>query len=289
MLLSGIVPKSAYYCTKRKEGTAVRRQPERGTSMIRGLYTAYTGMINEQKRSDIISNNLANSATIGYKEENVTSRSFKDYMMVKIRDGSNAFIDEPIGKVNPGVKIGETYMDWGQGSLRETGNTYDLALEGNGFFTMRVTDTNGNSTIKYTRCGTFKCTKDGFIVDAEGNHLQGSGGDIQVPVDANEIVIREDGSIFADGSYVDRIQITDFEDYDYLELYGDNMYNAVDGATPINSTAVIEQGFTEQSNVNVISEMVSMITITRAYEAGQKMIRTQDSLLESSVTQVGKV
>lgn len=272
-----------------KRAAAAGEKPERGTLMTRGLYTAYTGMINEQKRLDIISNNLANSATIGYKEENVTSRSFKDYMMMKIRDGSNAFIDEPVGKVNPGVKIGETYMDWGQGSLRETGNTYDLAIQGDGFFTMRVTDANGNSSIKYTRCGTFKCTKDGFIVDAEGNHLQGSGGDLQVPVEANEVVVREDGSVFADGVLIDTIQITDFEDYDYLELYGDNMYNAVDGATIIGSTAVIEQGYTEQSNVNVISEMVSMITITRAYEAGQKMIRTQDSLLDASVNQVGKV
>ena len=276
-------------CCCTKWAVAVGGKPERGTLMTRGLYTAYTGMINEQKRLDIISNNLANSATIGYKEENVTSRSFKDYMMMKIRDGSNAFIDEPVGKVNPGVKIGETYMDWGQGSLRETGNTYDLAIQGDGFFTMRVTDANGNSSIKYTRCGTFKCTKDGFIVDAEGNHLQGSGGDLVVPVEANEIVVREDGFVFADGVLIDTIQITDFEDYDYLELYGDNMYNAVDGATIIGSTAVIEQGFTEQSNVNVISEMVSMITITRAYEAGQKMIRTQDTLLDSSVNQVGKV
>lgn len=257
--------------------------------MVRGLYTAYTGMINEQKRLDIISNNLANSATVGYKEENVTSRSFKDYMAVKIRDGSNAFIDEQIGTFNPGVKIGETYMDWGQGSLRETGNTYDLAIEGNGFFTMRVTDTKGNSSMKYTRCGTFKCTADGYIVDAEGNHLQGSGGDLQVPVDAKEIVIKNDGSVFADNVLVDTVQLTDFEDYNYLELYGDNMYNAVDGATTIDSTAAIQQGYTEQSNVNVISEMVSMITITRAYEAGQKMIRTQDSLLDASVNQIGKV
>jgi flagellar basal-body rod protein FlgG len=257
--------------------------------MVRGLYTAYTGMINEQKRLDIISNNLANSATIGYKEENVTSRSFKDYMAVKIRDGSNNYIDERIGTLNPGVKIGETYMDWGQGSLRETGNTYDLAIQGNGFFTMRVTDSSGNSSIKYTRCGTFKCTSDGYVVDADGNHLQGSGGDLQVPVDANEITIKSDGSVFADGALVDTIQLTDFEDYNYLELYGDNMYNAVDGAETIDATATIEQGYTEQSNVNVISEMVSMITITRAYEAGQKMIRTQDSLLDASVNQVGKV
>ena len=74
--------------------------------MVRGLYTAYTGMVNEQKRLDIISNNLANSATVGYKAENVTSQSFTDMMAIKIRDGSNAYLDEPIGNMNLGVKIG---------------------------------------------------------------------------------------------------------------------------------------------------------------------------------------
>ncbi len=180
-------------------------------------------------------------------------------------------------------------MDWTQGSLRQTGNTYDIAIEGNGFFSMRVADAYGNSSIKYTRCGTFKCTADGYIVDAEGNHLQGSSGDLQVPVDAVDIVIEPNGTVLADGVAVDTVSLVDFADYDYLELYGDNMYNAVNGAEMIEATAALEQGWTEQSNVNVISEMVSMITITRAYEANQKIIRTTDSLLDASVNQVGKV
>ena len=137
-------------------------------------------MINEQKRLEVISNNLANSATVGYKAENVTSQSFKDMMAVKIRDGSNAFLDVPIGDMNLGVKIGETYVDWSQGSLRETGNTYDIAIQGNGFFQMRVTYANGNDEIMYSRNGQFTMTKDGFIVDSYGNHLQGSSGDLQI-------------------------------------------------------------------------------------------------------------
>lgn len=257
--------------------------------MVRGLYTAYTGMRNEQRRLDIISNNLANSATIGYKEENVTNQSFKDMIATKIRDGSNAYVDEPIGTMNLGVKIGETYMDWGQGSLRETGNPYDIAIEGDGFFRIRVTDRNGDSSIMYTRCSTFKCTKDGYIVDADGNHLQGSSGDIQLPVEATEIAIKEDGTIFADGVIVDTITLADFEDYNYLELYGDNKFRTVDGAVEKEANAMLEQGYTEQSNVNVISEMVSMITITRAYEAGQKVIQTEDSLLSRAVNEVGKI
>ena len=107
-------------------------------------------------------------------------------------------------------------------------------------------------------------------------------------VDAGRCSNWLNGCVYATVSRLDTITLTDFEDYNYLDLYGDNMYNAVDGATTKSSTATILQGFTEQSNVNVVDEMVSMITITRAYEAGQKMIKTQDSLLEQAVSSVGK-
>ena len=115
--------------------------------MTRGLYTAYTGMYNEQKRLDIISNNLANSATIGYKEEQVTSQAFKEMLTYKIRDRSNGFVDEPIGKMSLGVKIGETYTDYTQGSFKVTGNTLDLALEGTGFFNIEYASKSGIHTI----------------------------------------------------------------------------------------------------------------------------------------------
>ena len=180
-------------------------------------------------------------------------------------------------------------MNWDQGSLRETDNTYDMAIQGDGFFAIKVVDANGDSTIKYTRNGQFSITSDGYIVDVDRNKLQGANGDVQVPVDATDIAIKLNGAIYADGVQVDTITLTDFDDYNYLELYGDNMYTAVDGATTKSSAATILQGFTEQSNVNVIDEMVSMITITRAYEAGQKMIKTQDDLLTQAVSSVGKV
>ena len=102
--------------------------------MLRGLYTAFTGMSNEQKRLDIISNNIANAATVGYKEENVTNQSFDEMLTIKIRDGSEAYLDKSIGTMSLGVKVGEVYTDYGQGSLRTTGNTYDMAIEGKGFF-----------------------------------------------------------------------------------------------------------------------------------------------------------
>lgn len=257
--------------------------------MVRGLYTAWTGMANEQKRLDIISNNLANAATVGYKQDNVTTQSFDDVLTIKIKDASELYHERPIGKMNLGVKLGEVYTNFGQGSLRETGNTFDIALEGKGFFQVAVADNNGNEQFFYTRDGSFTMTHEGNIVDMNGNRLIGEGGNISVPVDASDIVIDTDGSVYADGVLVDKILITDFEDYNYLKKYGENMYSMVEGGAQIPAEASVHQGFTEQSNVNVVSEMVNMIAITRAYEANQKVIQTVDSTLDQAVNSVGKV
>lgn len=257
--------------------------------MFRGLYTAYTGMVAEQNRLDVISNNLANSATTGYKKKAITNQAFQQMLAIKIRDGSEAYQDRAVGTMSLGTKTGEVYTDYSQGALRETGNTYDLAIEGQGFFQIRVTNPHGYGTMKYIRDGNFNYTADGFVVDANGNRLQGESGDVNVPVDAAEVSIKSDGSIFADGQYIDRITLYDFADYDYLEQWGDNMYNPVDGATQIEAEGSIVQGYTEQSNVNVVSEMVNMITVTRAYEAGQKMIQTVDNMTDKAVNSVGRL
>ena len=257
--------------------------------MIRGLYTAYTGMVNEQKRLDIISNNVANASTVGYKAEGVTSQSFDEALTLKIKDTSNVLDEERIGHMSLGVKIGEVYTDYSQGSFRQTENTYDLAIEGKGFFQVSVTDMNGNNSTMYTRDGSFTMTYDGYIVDVNGNHLLGANGEVRVPTNAVAVSIDRDGTIMADGEYVDQIEIVDFEDYNFIEKYGENMYRPVDGANIIETDGAIMQGYTEQSNVNVVSEMVDLINITRAYETNQKMIQTVDTMIDKAVNEVGKV
>ncbi|MDF2539028.1 MAG: hypothetical protein K0S76_2049 [Herbinix sp.] len=257
--------------------------------MVKGLYTAYTGMANEQKRLDIIANNLANSATVGYKEENATNQSFDHLLTIKIKDESEAFNDRPIGNMSLGVKLGEVYTNYGQGSLRQSTGTYHMALDGKGFFNVSAMDKAGNVGTKYTRNGAFTMTKDGQIVDEDGNHLMGEGGDIQIPSNTANIVIDENGAVMADGNYIDTILITDFEDYDYLMKSGDTMYQTLEGAVEIPADARVKQGFTEQSNVNVVSEMVEMISVTRAYEANQKVIQSVDKTLELAANSVGKV
>lgn len=260
--------------------------------MVRGLYTAWSGMLNEQKRLDVISNNLANSATTAYKKEGVTSQSFSDVLAIKINDGSEGFVQRNIGSMNLGVKIGETYVDYSQGNLRETGNTFDLALEGSGFFAISSTDKSGVEHIRYTRDGSFTLNKEGYMVTKDGDYvLDNNNRRIQVPtnIPSSSVTIDSLGEISANGRVYGRVGVTDFEDYQYLTKYGENMYETVDGATIKQSDGLVHQGYIETSNVNVINEMVQMITITRAYETGQKMIQTVDSSLDEAINKVGSL
>lgn len=258
--------------------------------MLRGLYTAYTGMRNEQKRLDVISNNIANAATVGYKTESVSNQSFDDALTLKIKDRTTAFKYDAIGGMNLGVKIGEIYTDYGQGSFNETENTFDLAIAGKGFFNIGVRDNAGQMNVKYSRDGSFTMTNDGYVVTSNGDSLLDvNGRPVRVNPNASEISIDIDGNVYADDEYMGRIALTDFQDYDYLAKYGENMYQTVDGATQVAATGTIRQGFLEQSNVDSVSEMVDLITVTRAYEANQKIIQSMDTMLDKAVNDVGRV
>lgn len=258
--------------------------------MVKGLYTAYTGMLNEQNRMDIMTNNLANASTVGFKKEGATSQSFDDVLTVKIKDTSVGINNvNPIGVRNPGVKIGENYTDYSQGSFRITGNTYDLALSGNGFFAIEFTNKAGETSTKYTRAGQFTLNKDGYLVTQEGDYVldtQNRRIQLNTLVDS---AITADGIISQNGVDVAQVQVVDFENYDYLEKYGETYYEALEGAEITNSDATVNSGYLEMSNVQIVSEMVNMISITRAYESNQKIIQTYDNTLEVAVNQLGKL
>ncbi|MDD3204257.1 MAG: flagellar basal-body rod protein FlgF [Lachnospiraceae bacterium] len=258
--------------------------------MLKGLYTGWTGMINEQNRLDVTSNNLANAATVGFKKEGSTSQTFKEALAYKIKDASeNPNIAKNIGANTPGVKIGETYTDYTQGGLKETGNDTDMAISGNGFFNIEYTDKDGNTSTKYSRAGTFTVNTDGYLVTEDGDYVLGTNN-ARIRVNPRmPISTASDGTIFQDGTQVGQIGLTDFADYNYLEHFGENLYQTVAGARAQASTATITSGYLENSNVEVVKEMVDMIAINRAYETGQKVIQTQDGALEIAVNQIGKL
>lgn len=259
--------------------------------MVRGLYTAYTGLLNQQYRLDTITNNFANVSTAGYKREGATGRAFDDVLAIKVKDNSVGYLNQRIGKMSLGVKIGETYVDYSQGSLRETENTYDLALEGKGFFSISFTNKKGEEIIKYTRDGSFTTDVDGILRTKDGDYvLNTSGEQIEIDQEALDVIIDQMGNIYADGEYVDTLGVVDFEDYNYLSKdTGENYYVALDGAEEISADSRIAQGYLEMSNVNVVNEMVDMIEIARAFEANQKVEQTIDNMLDKSVNNVGRL
>lgn len=258
--------------------------------MVKGLYTAYTGMVNEQHRMDVLTNNLANADTIGFKKEGATSQSFDSILAYKIKDASEGYrLARNIGVNNPGVKIGEGYTDFSEGSLRNTGNTFDLALTDAGFFVVEFTNKAGETSIKYTRDGDFALTQDGHLVTRDGDSVLGENGS-PIQIDPLEkVVINASGQIIQDGRVVATIQVTDFEDYNYLERYGENYFQPVEGAEEKEAAAQVYSGYLETSNMSVVTEMVNMITVSRAYESNQKVITTYDSTLDIAANQLGRL
>ena len=258
--------------------------------MLKGLYTSYTGLKNEQNRMDIMTNNLANATTVGFKKEGSTSQSFDTVLAYKLKDASVGLgRAEHIGFNTPGVKIGENYTDYTQGSFRITNNPFDLALSGDGFFAIEFTNRAGETSTKYTRAGNFTLNSEGYLVTNDGDYvLDTSNRRIKLNplLDAK---VGSDGTITQNGTAIAKLQITDFEDYDYLERYGETYFQPIEGAKNIVSAAQVNAGALEMANVQVVSEMVNMISITRQYESNQKIMQTYDRSMEIAVNNLGKV
>lgn len=257
--------------------------------MVKGLYTAWTGMVNQQNRMDVLTNNLANSATVGFKKEGATSQAFDDVLAYKIKDSSDPDLARKIGKMSLGVKIGENYTDYSQGAFKVTDNTFDLALSGEGFFACEYTNKSGETSVKYTRDGSFTLNVKGELVTKDGDFVLDENGD-HIVLDPNKTTsFDQSGAIMQNGELVGNIQIADFEDYNYLEHYGESYYLPVEGAQMKEAEAKMFSGYLEQSNVTVINEMVELISVSRNYETNQKMIQTIDGTLEIAANQLGKI
>ena len=259
-----------------------------GDDMIRGLYTAATGMINEQRRMDIVTNNLANENTLGYKKDTFVTEAFKDVLTVTINDLNKKGINESIVQMTLGVRGGEIFTNFEQGSLKLTNEPLDLALQGDGFFVLGVMDQQGNITNRYSRDGLFSMTKNGDIVTTDGYYLIGENDEI-INIPQGDIEIDQSGRIFANNEYINTIKVVDFEDKRDLIKTGANLYSVPPNTEPVVYNGTVVQGFLEQSNVNPIKEMIDMINITKTYEANQKVIQTVDESLSKVVNEIGKI
>ena len=268
--------------------------------MIKGLYTAASGMLSRQIDMDVLSNNLANLDTPGFKKDVTVNRSFKEFLTHRLNDNTlnvkgSIYDYRPfIGRLGTGVGVDEIATIHQQGTLKETGNTLDFALEGNGFFAI---ETPGGE--KYSRNGVFTLDRNGFLVTANGDFVLATSGRIQIESSATggeqKPIVSEDGRILVgeggERRELGQFRIVDFKDRSGLRKIGDSLYESTPQSgdpREISATTPVKQGFVEKSNVNVILEMVKMIQTSRIYEANSRAIRTHDDTLNRAINQVGR-
>ena len=243
--------------------------------MWRGLYTASAGMITETKRTDTLANNLANANTTGYKRDEAINREFRPMLIRRINDGVNhndvtSFKQFHVGEAYPvvgtlglGSYIDEIATEHSQGAFETTGNPLDLAISGNGYFAIQTV--NGQTVL--------------------GRNGQG----ITIPEETTSIMVGSQGEVYADNVQIGQLQFVQFNNRRAVLKQGNNLYYPQEGAQPQPATGEIQQGLLERSNTNVVSEMVELINNYRVYEAGSKAVTTQDTMLDKSVNDVGRL
>lgn len=246
--------------------------------MSGGMYLAAAGALVQQLRLEVLSNNVANINTIGYKG---------DRSIFQIPEESESLVFETpidgIQTLSPYAPPFFTEIDFSQGALRQTGNALDVAINGDGFFPVQTPD-----GVQYTRQGSFTLDAQGVLVTADGYPVLGEGGEITL--DEGIVKIDAEGAVYVDGDEVGRLQITDFVNRDALKKAGNGRFVATDTAIPgpRPDRTFLSQGYLEGANVNPVQAMTEMIETSRAFEAYQKVIQSADEATSTSINDVGK-
>ncbi len=256
--------------------------------MIRSLYTAATGMKAQQTNMDVAANNIANASTTGFKKARA---EFEDLMyQTTVEPGAATGLNSisPTGvQVGLGTRTAAVNKDFSQGSSTVTNNAFDIEIQGAGFFPVQTS----TGQIAYTRDGTFKKGPDGRLQDKNGNVLQ---PEIVVPANATGVEISGDGQVqvvienATQPQSIGQIQLVGFVNPAGLKAVGGNLFMPTNAsglpqqANPgQNGLGAIAQGQLETSNVNIVDEMVGMITTQRAYETNSKVIQASDQMLQA--------
>ena len=282
--------------------------------VVRGLFTAASGMNVQQNRLDEIANNLANVDLNGYKKDTAIQKAFPEMLIRRMNDNGvyrfpfGSVDTAPIvGVVGTGVETNEVFTNFTQGAMKQTENDFDLALEGRGFMTVQTPQGE-----RLTRNGAFLVNSDGYLVTKSGDYVLGETGPIKLK--KNNFVIDEDGTVWQNSTFaaddkrlvsqaenqwenierVDRLKLVDVKRERYLQKQGNSYWRTTDesGDAQIIGPGVrpkVRQGFLEGANVNAVQEMVEMIEVNRAYDANQKTIQTEDALIGKLWNEVVRV
>ena len=264
--------------------------------MIRALWTSASGMQAQQTNLDVVSNNIANVNTVGYKK---SQASFEDLMYQDLRDPGVLSSSEnrvPSGiQVGLGVKLSEVTKMFAQGSLKKTDRDLDVAIQGDGFFQIEMPS--GSNV--YTRAGNFQMDNEGYVVTTEGYRLS-PNVQVSSPETLVSLSISPNGKVVAtrnEGGAQTTEELTDIKLYRFmnpsgLKPLGQNLFaytvegsgEPIEGDPNNDGFGKLSQGFLEMSNVNVVDEMINLITAQRAYEINSKSITTADEMLRTVST-----
>ncbi|WP_313341545.1 flagellar hook-basal body protein [Sedimentibacter sp.] len=249
--------------------------------MSRGFYTLASGMLTQQRKIDISSNNIANMNTPGYKKEQAVTTTFGNLFINKYKQNGIYKEATPINDVSLIHTVVENNTFHSQGTLEETGRMLDFAIMGSGFFSV---DNNGQ--ILYTRNGSFNIDEEGYMVLEGGGRVQGEFGEIYLGTDKFDFA--EDGSIIVEDEVVDRIAVYDFADYNTLNKYGPGMYISDEDPDLIDYPRVVNQTI-ERSNVNMTEEFTGILASQRSLQTASQAFKIYDMINEKAVTEIGKI
>ncbi|OIQ51362.1 Flagellar basal-body rod protein FlgG [Pseudodesulfovibrio hydrargyri] len=249
--------------------------------------SAIFGALSNELRMSSIANNLANVNTSAFKKDKL---AFHDTF---VRFAHDYLVDErtyirgkklfPEGHIMAKARLSAQQADLSQGSLENTGNQLDFAVSGPGFFSIQ-----GDNEMLYTRAGNFVTDADGMLRTVDGNPVMVDGGPLVIP-QGGRVQVDDEGNVMVNGVPAGAFDLVDFPDPTQLERVGSNSYRGLDGAVGVPSEdAEVAQGFIEKSNVEVVTEMVSMIETQRAFTMYTKMIQADNELDNKLITQVGR-
>lgn len=276
--------------------------------MLRGYYTAAAGMIAQQRRQEMLTNNLANANTPGYKADRSSMRAFPEMLMRAYntetlpnnRGFKNSYL---LGPLHTGVYMQETMPHFAQGDLRETGRNTDLALlaqnvpvdeetnvPGSLFFEVQ----NANGEVRYTRNGDFSLDSNGSLVTNEGYYVLSTDG-TPIQVFGDEFTVRDDGTVLEGGVEIAQVNVAFANNPDLLVKEGNGLF-AVDGGGALVSAVgnadiaySLKQGFEERSNVDVQQTMTDMMMAYRNFEVNQRVLRSYDQSMDKAVNEIGRI
>ncbi|GIO25250.1 flagellar hook-basal body protein [Oceanobacillus sp. J11TS1] len=265
--------------------------------MLRGLYTAASGMITQQRQQEALSNNIANANTPGYKADQTAIRAFPELLIEQMGDtnrapgGPRIPASRQLGGLNTGVYVQETIPDFAQGALTESGLPTDVAInqrevpDENGAIFFAVQNNDGD--VRLTRNGNFSIDADGYLVTSQGHYVLDENGN-NIQTNGSMDVVSEEGVIQAAGGEV-TLGTQYVADVNTLTKEGNDLFQGDAEAVPANAVYSIEQGVLEQSNVNSAQAMTDMMNAYRMFETNQRVLRVYDESLGKAVTEIGRL